>query len=550
MHTLFKSVDSLEYDEVMHTVGDAMCIVDSNMNFVGFNKRFVELYELPADKLLGLNPFSIYPEFKKSVFYEAFEYTIKTGMESTRIGYSNKLGTWIVSRGFKHSDNRFIAVSHVLSNGFNRVGYVHNFDSLTSLKNRHSLDSDINSLMSNGVTFGIILVDIKRFRCINELHGLEFGDLCLMEVAARIKGTLTANGQIFRLNADQFVILITSDKKDSIEQIKNIQDAFKSKFIINGESHVLTVNIGFYYVQNPLETVNEVINNVESALTQAKQSRCLFFEYNESISHLKDKMNMANELRRAMKEGEFELYYQAQIDTINTKICGFEALIRWKHPVKGLLTPGAFLGIAEEFDLIEDLDKLVIVNAFKDQKVFLDRNIKVPISINLSVQSLSNLDIISFIDIARNKYNVITEGFTIELTENALVDEIIGKDVISQLSKRGFKLAIDDFGTGYSSFRYLIQYPSNYLKIDRSFIHGFCNHPNLQTVVSNMIKMAHSLGILVVAEGVETMDEVKLLQSFECDFIQGFVFARPENKEDLMKRIELKGLSTIKSSLS
>lgn len=538
---LFFTKEGSTLSDILHNIGDALCILDKEMNLLGANKRFTELYEVNTtifsdDKTINI--FDVYPEFKSSVFFEAFQYTIETGESTTRVGYSNKLKKWISSRTTKYQNNKFISISHTLDTGFNQAGYVTNYDGLTSLRNRYGFEHDMNQLISAGIPFGLTVLDIKRFRFLNESFGLEFADMCLMEAAARIKGTTVSTNQVYRIGVDQFALIVPSDKETCMEEIKKVTSEFKKPFKIKGGEYILDVTVGFYYGKRVGETTGSMIKNVEAALEYAKRTKKSYCEFDINQIQSEGKMMLANDLKASIKSGNLKLYYQGQVDSVTGKVCGAEALIRWQHPERGLVSPANFLLIAEEHDLMKEIDRFVILTSFKDAAEFAKKGIHLPISINLSNQMICDEKSISYIEMLLKHLKVNPNMITIEITEGSLMSDVeVSKTVISHLKNIGFKIALDDFGTGYSSISYMVKYPTDYLKIDRSFITNIHQNKNLQTLVTNITKMAHSLGISVVAEGVETREESQMVKQIDCDVIQGYLFAKPESKEEFLKRI-------------
>ena len=286
------------------------------------------------------------------------------------------------------------------------------------------------------------------------------------------------------------------------------------------------------------------ITYAEQATLESKKNKQKYVKFLlETISKQTNKLALFNEIKEGFLKQQFELFYQAQIDVESKKICGAEALIRWNHPTKGLVSPGIFLPIIEEFDLIEQLDRYVMIKSMADCLYFCNNGFDLPISINLSTKSLSNPKIFDLFSLGLNRSQINPNLITIEITENSLIEDMeTTQKIIAGFVSKGTKIAIDDFGSGYSSLGYLVRYPSNFLKIDKEFITNIHTSNNLKTIVSNLIKMSHSLGIKVIAEGVEVIGEAQVLKNMECDIIQGFLFAKPTNKNVLLDRLQKQGM--------
>lgn len=548
MNKLF-CTQNVDLSELLHNIGDAVCLTDNNMVFVAANQRLADFYGRKAEELIGKSVFEFYPDFKSSVFFEASDYTLKTGKPTTRIGYSNNLKKWIVVRTFKFDDNHGVWFAHELKTGFDKRCYVGNYDSLTSLYNRFTFEEDLYKTCTLKKPFGTIILDINKFKQINESFSFSIGDMCLMEIAARIKQILPVH-KIYRIGADQFAILIDDNKETCIADLNKLLLLFNQPFTFDKEEFLLSGAAGFSYIDMFEINPAEIINNTEFALTKAKKTKNSFVEYDQNVSRTTHKMQLVKDLKQALKEEELELFYQPQVDCISNKVCGAEGLIRWRHPTKGLIPPNDFLGIAEEYDLIEDIDRLGLIKAINDIKEFSEKGVPMELSVNFSAKTICSPQTVPLILSCLEKTHINPSLLTIEITETSLMEDLAkSKEVILQLSQLGIQIAIDDFGTGYSSMGYLMRYPTNYLKIDREFVKNIDTEDALQIMTNNLIKLGHSLSMTVIAEGVETEKELNILKNYGCDIIQGYYFSKPLPKKDFIVFVEKTGFSSLKSSI-
>jgi diguanylate cyclase (GGDEF)-like protein len=542
---------TVKLEQIFDTLNYCIAICTSDMSVVGINKTYANLYGAEPKDLIGKRATDISPSFTQSVFYECCLETIKTGETISRVGYSNPLKGWYAIRTAKYSDEYFVLIAHEISKDQNYSGFVPIHDVLTNLYNKHKFEDDIRFHILKKEQFGLIIIDILKLKKINQLYGTFNADMVLMEIAGKLKLNLYKNGvtEVYKISPDQFAVISLLDKDKCVDVIQKITDIFKEVFKISNDVINLDIVMGFNYLKdfkNNKDT-SEFIIETENAVQIAKDKKTLYFEHNKEVN-LVNKKELLYEIKEAFKNKEFILYYQPQIDCIKNKICGAEALIRWNHKNRGILSPFHFIDLIEEFELNEELDKYVMEQVMHDSNYFKSHGFELPLSLNLSTNSLYDNKILDFYDEQAKKLLIDSSLLTIEITESSLIESIeLSKKVISSFSDKGLKIAIDDFGAGYSSFGYLVRYPTNYLKIDREFITNIHQHKNLKQVVLNLIKMAHSLNMIVVAEGVEIEEEAQILKKYNCDIIQGYFYGKPMPKEQLLSRIQLEGISNFKS---
>lgn len=538
---------NINFEDVFNLTGDCYCICDKNMKILGFNKNYALLQKKEPSELLGLDSFKLYPEFSKSVFFESLAHTIKTGQPNVAVGFSNNIEKHLIVRTLPYNDWYIFHVQE-LKSALHKSALTSIKDGLTSLYNKESFDEDLSSLLKNKINFSLILLDLNNFKSVNTEFGSDTGDLVLMETAARLKKSV--NEKIYRLHSNLFAVMPISSKEGALQCCKTLLKSIKDPIEIKGKNYCITASAGVNHINNFEEPSAIIISNTENALIKAKQIKGSYFEH--SFTFLKAKNNdlsFATEIREALAKKQFKPYYQGQIDILSKKIMGAESLIRWDHPEKGLLLPGAFLDVVRKHGLNLEIDKYVIESTFKDIVAW-QKKWPMKISINLSAESICTMDIVHFISDQVDKYRVNPEYIAIEITEDALMTNLeVSKKVVQELKTMGFQIALDDFGTGYSSLGYLLKYPTDYLKIDKEFITGIDTSRTLQSVTSNIIKMGTSLGMLVIAEGIETKEEALVLKTLGCTIAQGFFFTKPVNKEQFEGFVERVGTSDLRSSL-
>ncbi len=540
-------IQNFNSETVLNEIGDAICIGDIDMNYVWVNKNFAALYGMKPEQVIGKNAFQVYPNFEKSVFYENILKVQKTGEPNVQIGYSQHAKQFVVVRASKYKDDLFSLIIYQMKDN-QQTELVNKFDSLTSLPNRFYYQNKIKSILDYPQNLNMFLIDINNFKLFNEKYGSHIGDSCLMEVASRIKQKIDLNDFAARISGDQFLIItFNSQYQDMlIELKKHIRSYYES----NDKKYNLEFTISHYHLNNndKEEQIDPEmpLHYLETALKVAKNKKIRFNTFHIDMINKSESYEMIQEIKQGLKNKEFVMYYQPQMDMITGKVCGVEALIRWIHPTKGFIPPGTFLDTAYQAGLMSDLDQYVIQTVIEDNN-YLKLFEELPVSINLSSYSIVNKDSQDFIKSAVISHRGLKLCF--EITETGVIDSLDAKLFLENLKSLGAFIAIDDFGTGYCSLEYLLHYSCDFLKIDREFIKNIQNSHKNKKIVSNIIKLGQSLGAVIVAEGVETQMEAKILEDFNCDIIQGYFYARPMKAEDFKIFCQQKGLSDLKSNL-
>lgn len=542
----FKTLDkSLDLSEIICHSGDCVVVIDARLNILALTDTFSDLYDVPAGALLGKNSHEIYPDFKNSVFYTCIQYTCDTQQPHSIIGYSNKGKGHFVVKTLPYGENYIVHIQP-LTRAVAQSGYLNTHDSLTSLPNRNAFDSAMEDWQKQSMKMGLIFIDVNRFRSFNETLGFDQGDRLLMELAARLKSECSHG--VYRVGPNQFAIAVLQERETALRVCAELLAQFQRPFRIREKDYYVTASAGFKFIDNFDVSPSEHVSNVESALRQAKKLKNGYVEY-KGGNELSNVLSVVTEFREALDQGQLEAFYQGQIDTIGHKICGAEALVRWRHPERGLVSPLAFLPAVQEYGLNIELDRYMIARVFDDMKAWVKGAYPaLNISINLSASSICNMDTVDFVKQLIEETGIEPANVTMEITENAVMENVdISRVVIQGLSDMGFKIAIDDFGTGYSSMGYLLKYPTDILKIDKEFIHGVASSSTLQQVAGSMIKLGKSLNMLVVAEGVETKEDAEFLEKHDCDILQGYYFTKPLPKTDFEHYLDRVGVSSMKS---
>ncbi len=429
------------------------------------------------------------------------------------------------------------AVEEVIVNLTNQVYY----DGLTNLPNRILLrdrfEKLVKQLNPNQACIPLIIITLNQLERLTEGLGLDYVDLLFETLIERINHQIGANDTIVRLNNEQVILIHPSikNKEEIIKIVQTIIESFNQPFTLVGYQVILNTSIGISLYPDHGTDFDTLLKNANIAAHQGKQKKQNGYEfYSDAIAvKSKDRLLLEIDLRQAIQENQFEMYYQPQVNLKTRKIIGAEALIRWQHPEKGRISPVDFIPIAEETGLIIDLDQLVLKTVCEQIKQWQNNNMFLPISVNLSGLQFSRKGLVKQILKILEETQIDAHYLDLELTESAVVQNPeLAEQILNDLKKLGFKLSLDDFGTGYSSLSYLHQFPFDKLKIDRCFVADISNNSRNAAIITGTILMAHGLSLKVVAEGVETDAEAQFLEDNNCDAIQGYWYSPPVTVEE------------------
>ncbi len=407
-------------------------------------------------------------------------------------------------------------------------------DALTGLPNRSlfhdRLQQTILAAKREVKPFALLIMDLDRFKDINDTLGHHIGDLLLTQVAQRLRTKLRASDTVARMGGDEFAVLLPAvDAKHAGMASRMLLQALRAPFTV--EEHNLSVgaSIGIaLYPENGVDA-SVLMQRADVAMYAAKSSGNGFSFYNPAVDqNYPTRLTLLSDLRLAVEHEQFELYYQPIVNLATSKVTGIEALARWRHPRDGVLLPDSFIPLLEQSGLIRGLMPWVVSEALKRAHALQLAGSPLTVSINLSMRDLQDPYIVESFAEQLEAYQVAAGSIVLEITESAVMtDAARTHELLSKLSGMGLKIAIDDFGTGYSSLTYLKKLPVNTLKIDKSFVIGMTTDENDAAIVRTSIDLAHNLGLKVVAEGVETEAALKQLKALGCDLVQGHYIGRP-----------------------
>ena len=439
-----------------------------------------------------------------------------------------------------------------------RLQYLAHHDALTGLPNRALLGDRALQAMAHAKRGGrptaLLVVDLDRFKLINEGYNHAAGDALLRLVADRLRGAVREGDTIARLGADEFGVLATDLARpdDVLTVVRKIQDSMRSPFLLDRRELRVTVSIGASIFPRDGEEFDILLSNADAAMQRVKaEGRNGFQFYARAMTRqATDRLELENELRLALERGDLELYYQPQVVFANGRIIGAEALMRWRHQGRGWISPLQFVPIAEESDLIYPLGEFALVQSCRQVKNWDDAGYRpLRIAVNVSARQFRDPGFAETVERALRAAELDPGRLDLELTEGILVEkreEAVA--ILKRLKALGVQIAVDDFGTGYSSLSYLSRLPIDCLKIDRSFVNRVNEHGHDAAIAQAVISLAHSLGLRVVAEGVETAEQMGFLSAHGCDEGQGYLYS-PAVRADAMANLLANGsLDTDKRS--
>ncbi len=422
-------------------------------------------------------------------------------------------------------------------------------DALTGLPNRflfedrlkHALvrmDRAKKSVRGLDEKLSVLFVDIDGFKAVNDSLGHAAGDEVIRQVARRINDQARNSDTVARFGSDQFLVLMegVASTADCVALANRVIDAIKARFHVADRRVQISVSVGIvvYPDHGDREKLLAQADTAMQAAKRAGRGTYALFE-----SHMQrdtaEHFDLINDLRQSIELGQLELHYQPKIDGRRRLICGVEALLRWKHPVRGYVSPSVFIPIAERFGFINTLGNWVIDEACRQMQQWAVSGVHMRVAINLSVHQLRGAELVDRISAAMARHGVKSSQLLCEITESVAMQDITATQrTLDALGQLGVYLSIDDFGTGYSSLSYLRQLPARQLKIDRSFIKDLESSNDARAVVDAVVRLAHALGLRVVAEGVETSSQQDILLKLGCDELQGFFYAHPMSADKLL----------------
>lgn len=551
-----KVADKLRlYAKAFEKSGEAILISDKRNKILNVNEAFIKLTGYSREEVLGKDPkFLSGGNTPLETYQELWTALKNDNFWQGELWDKRKCGKvypkWVAISAIRDENNQvmfYIASFKDITERKEseaRIEHLAHHDILTGLNNRFSLEDRLKQSLAlaqrDKSQLAVFFIDLDRFKFINDSLGHHSGDQLLIAVAERLKDCVRDSDIIARIGGDEFVIVLNGlkDIAFTINVAENILKQITQSFEINGHKLNTSPSIGISFFPDDGNSAETLLKNADTAMYHAKEKgRNNYYFFTESM-HVKaqQQIKIERELRKAIKKQQLQLYYQPQMTAEGNNIHSLEALIRWNHPVQGMISPDQFIPIAEQSHLILDLGRWVLNEACRQLEDWKNHDIRYnKLAINLSVKQLQSEELIDDVIAIMDKYQINGSELEFEITETATMNEPdLAVQQMSILRGLGISLAIDDFGTGYSSLAYLKRLPIQTLKLDKSFVNDMENDPNDAEICMATVALGHNLGLKVVAEGVETETQRDFLIKHNCDYLQGYLFSKPLPAEDIV----------------
>ncbi len=533
---------------VFENTQEGIMITDADQHVVSVNPAFARITGYQRTEFLGQTPDQLYsPRHDMAFRQRVAEAVANSGQWQGELWNLRKNGEefpeWCSINAIRDAAGRITHYARVFSDISSlkeseaKLDQLAHHDPLTGLPNRLLLDARVAHALTRAArhqnTLAVLFIDLDRFKNVNDTLGHPAGDLLLQQVAARISGCVREQDTVSRLGGDEFTVLLedVADAGAVGTVARKILGVLAAKISLHGHEVFISGSIGISLYPDDGKDATTLFKHADSALYRAKeQGRDNYQFYTEELTALAEaRLEAENDLRQALDAEQFTVYYQPQVDLHGGQINGMEALVRWRHPRKGLVLPEEFIPLAEETGLIVPLGAWVLSTACSQTKAWLDAGLQVvPVSVNLSPREFRQKDLVEKVAGALAETGLPARYLELEITEGLAmynVEESIA--ILHRLKDLGVRIAIDDFGTGYSSLNYLKRFPIDKIKIDLSFVQHITTDPDDAAISEAIINLSHSMSRKVIAEGVETEAQREFLTARHCDEMQGFHFSRP-----------------------
>jgi diguanylate cyclase (GGDEF)-like protein len=548
-----------ELQATLESTADGILVTDLMGRIRAFNRRFAQIWDIPDELLKSHQDDAVHAWLRRSVpDPEAYQRRLLAIQQATLLSATEQLtlrSGQVLERVSRPLWCRGQAMGRVYSfrdlseqmAARQRIEELSITDALTGLPNRRQLAEHVAKASQrsrhDGSSFALLLIDLDRFRQINDSLGHENGDRVLIDVAQRIKSCMRADDLLARIGGDQFALLVEgAETETAASSARRVLDAVAAPYNLDGAQFTLTCSIGGALCPGNGHGADELLRHAEAAVLAVKNAGRGNYRVQPGRrgGDRRADIQLDHAMRQALASGRFRLHYQPQVELRSGRLVGAEALLRWRDPGLGEVSPARFIPVAEDSGFIIALGDWVLAQAVRQGADWYQRGLQVPIAINVSALQFQQAQFVERVAAVLSASGMPPQLLELELTESILVrdaDEALQR--LQALARIGVRLSIDDFGTGYSSLAYLKRFPIDKLKIDRSFVHGLPGEERDGAIVVAIVQMASALGMKVIAEGVETEAQRRFLLDSGCHEFQGFLFAPALDSLSFEKRLRL-----------
>jgi diguanylate cyclase (GGDEF)-like protein/PAS domain S-box-containing protein len=539
---------------IYENISEATVVTDADNNIVSVNPAFTDITGYSPEEVIGKNPGIMKSGRHDKEFYrEMWASIIGTGHWQGEIWDRRRNGgiypKWLSISTIRDKQNgkvhNYIAVFTDITErkeAEKRIQFMAHYDALTGLPNRVLLQDrlahELNHASRNNKQVALMFFDLDRFKNINDTLGHNVGDLLLQSVAGRLKGCLRSVDTVARLGGDEFVVILPDleEAEYAGTVARKLLESLATPHQLGEHELTTTASVGISVYPQDGGDRETLVKNADVAMYKSKEAgrnNYMFFR-EEMNARAGERLSMENSLRKALEREEFTLYFQPQVNTVTGRIIGAEALIRWRHPAMGLVMPAKFIPIAEESGMIVAIGEWVLRTACMKNRQWQKAGLQtVPVAVNLSALQFMQKDLVEIVSDTVLQTGLEPCRLELEITESSIIQNAEAAiNTLKELKAMGVSLSIDDFGTGYSNLGYLKKFPIDKLKVDQSFVRDIVNDPDDAAIVRAIINLAKSLQLRVMAEGVETKEQLDFLSAHGCDEVQGYYFSRPVPEEE------------------
>ena len=526
---------------------DSILITDTEGKIISANPAFTQITGYSAEEVIGKNPNILNSGKQDKKFYrEMWDGILKNGYWSGEVWNRRKDGASYAGRlsiNALRDDagkiTHYVGVTSDITEfklAQDRVRHLAYYDQLTGLPNGTMMRDRVNQLISSAQRdlreFSLLFIDLDNFKNVNDSLGHHVGDLLLQTIAGRLRASVREMDTVARMGGDEFVVVLPEVGVEGAQQVaRKIIGQVTTPFGIGLHKVTMTTSVGIGVFPKDGNDIEAILKNAELALYQAKaKGKNGFAFFTEELNSLAyERMRIENDLRNALLNEDLVVYYQPQISLVTRQVIGMEALVRWPHPTLQMIPPDQFIPVAEESDLIIELGEWVMHEACRQMRQWQRSGLQiVPVAVNVSAKQMRHADFTDSVAAVLRKTGLAPEYLELELTERAVMADVdMTVATMNKIGNMGIKFSVDDFGTGYSSLAYLKHLPLDKLKIDKSFVQDLAIDENDREISNTIIQLAHGLKLIVVAEGVETQQQMSILLGQGCDSAQGYLFSKP-----------------------